>query len=238
MTTQPELTARRRVADGMAEAARAWLACLDSEQRAVACGSVPMDADSDAERRRWFYTPTDHGGLTLNQQRPAQQRAAMRLVAVGAVHRRVRHGCPDHGPGERPGPRRGFRRGLRPGPRPGPGNVLPEGLRRTGRTPAVGMAVRRPSRLAQLPHRRQPARLGHALLHRRGPGVLAPARRARASSARPGGGPGTRTCQLSSRPTGGARRSPAEGPARPRHGQPQPRFRGRPGDPADRDLAR
>ncbi len=83
MTTQPELTARRQVADGMAEAARAWLACLDSEQRAVACGSVPMDADSDTERRRWFYTPTDHGGLTLNQQRPSSQRAAMRLVAAG-----------------------------------------------------------------------------------------------------------------------------------------------------------
>jgi Protein of unknown function (DUF3500) len=83
MTTEPELTARREVADGMAEAARAWLTCLDSEQRAVARGSVPMDADSDTERRRWFYTPTDHGGLTLNQQRPAQQRAAMRLVASG-----------------------------------------------------------------------------------------------------------------------------------------------------------
>jgi hypothetical protein len=83
MTTQPELTARRQVADGMAEAARAWLACLDPGQRAVACGSVPADADSDTERRRWFYTPTDHGGLTLNQQRPAQQRAVMRLVASG-----------------------------------------------------------------------------------------------------------------------------------------------------------
>ena len=83
MTTQPELTAGRRVADGMAEAARAWLACLDSGQRPVACGSVPMDSDSDTERRRWFYTPTDHGGLALNQQRPAQQRAAMRLVASG-----------------------------------------------------------------------------------------------------------------------------------------------------------
>ena len=38
---------------------------------------------SDNERRRWFYTPTDHGGLTINQQRPAQQRAAMRLVSTG-----------------------------------------------------------------------------------------------------------------------------------------------------------
>jgi len=83
MTTPAELTARRQVAEKMAEAAQAWLTCLDAEQRAVARGVVPADADSDTERRRWFYTPTDHGGLTLNQQRPAQQRAAMRLVASG-----------------------------------------------------------------------------------------------------------------------------------------------------------
>ena len=81
--TGAELTARRQVAERMAEAAQAWLTCLDAEQRAVACGVVPAGADSDTERRRWFYTPTDHGGLTLNQQRPAQQRAAMRLVASG-----------------------------------------------------------------------------------------------------------------------------------------------------------
>src|ERR1700749_3446866 len=76
-----ELTARREVADCMAEAAGAWLERLDTEQRAVAVGSVPSHGDSDAERRRWFYTPTDHGGLTIHQQRPAQQRAAMRLGA-------------------------------------------------------------------------------------------------------------------------------------------------------------
>lgn len=83
MKTPAELTARRQIAEKMAEAAQAWLTCLDAEQRAVACGLVPTSADSDTERRRWFYTPTDHGGLTLNQQRPAQQRAAMRLVASG-----------------------------------------------------------------------------------------------------------------------------------------------------------
>ena len=57
-------------------------ACDDS-QRAAAHGATPAADASDAERRRWFYTPTDHGGLTLHQQRPAQQRAAMRLVASG-----------------------------------------------------------------------------------------------------------------------------------------------------------
>lgn len=71
----------------MAEAAAAWLDSLTPEQRRTAQGAVPS-ADSaggaaDAERRRWFYTPTDHGGLTMHEQRPAQQRAAMRLVATG-----------------------------------------------------------------------------------------------------------------------------------------------------------
>jgi hypothetical protein len=68
----------------MAEAAAAWLDMLDDAQRKVASGPTPSgDAASDGGRRRWFYTPTDHGGLTVHQQRPAQQRAAMRLVASG-----------------------------------------------------------------------------------------------------------------------------------------------------------
>ncbi|SDQ41256.1 DUF3500 domain-containing protein [Quadrisphaera sp. DSM 44207] len=75
--------AAREVARRMAEAASAWLDGLDPAQRRVAAGAVPADDGSDAERRRWFYTPTDHGGLTFHEQRPAQQRAAMRLVASG-----------------------------------------------------------------------------------------------------------------------------------------------------------
>lgn len=67
----------------MAEAAAAWLDSLDPDQRATATGSAPADDATDAERRRWFYTPTDHGGLTFHEQRPAQQRAAMRLVSTG-----------------------------------------------------------------------------------------------------------------------------------------------------------
>lgn len=74
---------RRAVAGRMAAAAREWLAGLDADQRRIAVGAVPADDAADAERRRWFYTPTDHGGLTFHQQRPAQQRAAMRLVASG-----------------------------------------------------------------------------------------------------------------------------------------------------------
>jgi Protein of unknown function (DUF3500) len=78
-----DVSAARAVADRMAEAARAWLDMLDADQRRVATGAVPADDASDAERRRWFYTPTDHGGLTVHAQRPAQQRAAMRLVSTG-----------------------------------------------------------------------------------------------------------------------------------------------------------
>ena len=75
--------ARREVAAGMAEAAHAWFDTLDAEQRTIGQGAVPADNPSDNARRRWFYTPTDHGGLTIHQQRPAQQRAAMRLISTG-----------------------------------------------------------------------------------------------------------------------------------------------------------
>ena len=75
--------ARRDAAARMAEAARDWLDSLDTEQRTIARGAVPADDRADNERRRWFYTPTDHGGVTIHQQRPAQQRAGMRLVSTG-----------------------------------------------------------------------------------------------------------------------------------------------------------
>jgi Protein of unknown function (DUF3500) len=76
--------AAREVAARMSAAAIAWLDALDPRRRILATGSAPSpDAEQDAERRRWFYTPTDHGGLPLGDQRPAQQRLAHRLVATG-----------------------------------------------------------------------------------------------------------------------------------------------------------
>ena len=78
-----DLAPRREVAARMAEAARAWLHALDAQQGPIGRGAVPADDVGDNERRRWFYTPTDHGGLTIHQQRPAQQRAAMRLISTG-----------------------------------------------------------------------------------------------------------------------------------------------------------
>jgi hypothetical protein len=63
----------------MTDAARAWLDSLDDAQRAAAALPWP----SDEERHRWYYTPTDHGGLPLAGMRPGQQRLAMRVLATG-----------------------------------------------------------------------------------------------------------------------------------------------------------
>ena len=63
----------------MADAALALLATLDGERQAAAAWPFP----SDDERTRWYYTPTDHGGVALADLAPAQQRLAMQLVASG-----------------------------------------------------------------------------------------------------------------------------------------------------------
>jgi len=67
------------VAEAMASAASALLASLDEDQRRLAHWPFP----SDGERQRWFYTPTDHGGVTLGALAPAQQRLAMGLLRSG-----------------------------------------------------------------------------------------------------------------------------------------------------------
>ena len=73
------MSERTEVATRMAEAADLWLAELDDDQRSLARWDFP----ADDERRLWFYTPTDHGGLPLGAMRPAQQQAAMRLLRSG-----------------------------------------------------------------------------------------------------------------------------------------------------------
>jgi hypothetical protein len=70
---------RREVATQMADAARSWLDTLEAAQRELAVWPFP----ADEERRQWFYTPTDHGGLTLGAMTPVQQQAAMRLLRSG-----------------------------------------------------------------------------------------------------------------------------------------------------------
>ena len=75
-------SAARVAAQAMASAAQAWIASLTEGQRAVAVHAGP-GPEGDIERTRWFYVPTDHGGLPLNEQTPRQQQAALRLVATG-----------------------------------------------------------------------------------------------------------------------------------------------------------
>jgi hypothetical protein len=73
------VSADKGVVARMVEAAWALLDSLTADQRRQALWAFP----SDEERLRWFYTPTDHGGLTLGAMRPMQQRLAMRLLATG-----------------------------------------------------------------------------------------------------------------------------------------------------------
>jgi Protein of unknown function (DUF3500) len=62
----------------MTELAETLVDSCTSQQRA------PLLREwDDEDRTTWFYTPTDHGGLPLGAQRPAQQRLTMRLVAEG-----------------------------------------------------------------------------------------------------------------------------------------------------------
>jgi hypothetical protein len=66
-------------AERMVDAARSWLAVLTDAQRRRALAPWPCDE----ERHRWYYTPTDHGGLPLAHMSPVQQSHAMQLVATG-----------------------------------------------------------------------------------------------------------------------------------------------------------
>lgn len=75
------LDATRPVATELAAEVAGWLDSLSSEQRTRATFGPP--GSSEDERLLWFYTPTDHGGLPLVDQRPAQHRLAMRILAAG-----------------------------------------------------------------------------------------------------------------------------------------------------------
>src|SRR5215472_19207113 len=66
-------------AAAMATQASRWLELLYDSQRHRAAFPFP----GEPERSRWFYGPTDHGGLTLAECTPAQGQAALRLLATG-----------------------------------------------------------------------------------------------------------------------------------------------------------
>ena len=72
-------SARAETAEQMARAADSWLSSLGDAERAVAQRAFPSDDD----RRQWFYTPTDHGGLALGAMSPSRQQGALRLLATG-----------------------------------------------------------------------------------------------------------------------------------------------------------
>lgn len=69
----------RATAEAMTTAATAMIRSFDNAQRNVACRAFP----DDAERRQWFYTPTDHGGLPFSDMTGVQQRLVHRLLAAG-----------------------------------------------------------------------------------------------------------------------------------------------------------
>ncbi len=59
------------VAARMAEAGAAWLASLSDEQRVRAIVAAPRtETAAERDRLTWFFTPTDHGGLTFHEQSP------------------------------------------------------------------------------------------------------------------------------------------------------------------------
>ena len=66
-------------AQRMATAAIEFLESLDEAGLTVANWPFP----SEDERRRWFYTPTDHGGITLGELGAHQRRLVMRLLDTG-----------------------------------------------------------------------------------------------------------------------------------------------------------
>lgn len=69
----------REIGERMGEVAHELVSKFSVEQRKLAQWPFP----SDEERRLWFYTPTDHGGLTIANMTPGQQRLTMKLLALG-----------------------------------------------------------------------------------------------------------------------------------------------------------
>jgi hypothetical protein len=67
------------VAREMADAASDLVASLDPAQREA----ISFDFNNTAERCRWYYTPTDHGGLPLADMNSLQQQRGFRLMASG-----------------------------------------------------------------------------------------------------------------------------------------------------------
>ncbi len=84
-TTTSREAAGQEAASRMAAAAAAWLDALKPAQRPwpAAAASAARTPGPTPSAGVGLLHPTDHGGLTLGAQRPAQQRLAYQLVASG-----------------------------------------------------------------------------------------------------------------------------------------------------------
>lgn len=78
MTTD-DTPAARLVANEMVASASELLDALSPDQRKTASFAMT----DDEERRAWFYTPTDHGGLGLDHMEPRQRRLTWKLLSSG-----------------------------------------------------------------------------------------------------------------------------------------------------------
>jgi Protein of unknown function (DUF3500) len=78
MTDTDPTDHRRTLAEHMREAANRIVDSTDADQRQLLCWPFP----SDDERQRWFYTPTDHGGLTLGHMTAPQHRRVHQLLST------------------------------------------------------------------------------------------------------------------------------------------------------------
>ena len=72
---------RRELATTMAEHAQALASSCGPEQTLAL--RWPFEHE---ERETWFYTPTDHGGLSLLEMSPTQHRLTHKLLATGLSH--------------------------------------------------------------------------------------------------------------------------------------------------------
>ncbi len=84
---EPASDVRHQIGQAMADAASGFLDGLDGDQRVAATRPFKDDDSEPAtERRTWFYTPADHGGLPLSSMTASQQRDAHRLLGTGLSH--------------------------------------------------------------------------------------------------------------------------------------------------------
>jgi len=81
MTTEGSGATETEVVSRMTQLADELLGSLPPGQRELASWADLDSPDVEAERVRWFYTPTDHGGVALRDLSPRQQSLVMQLVS-------------------------------------------------------------------------------------------------------------------------------------------------------------